>query len=240
MLCIEKLKVAYGLLAAVADVDLEIGEGEIVAILGANGAGKSTIIKTIVGLLQLAEGSIVFDQAHKLHKLPPFKIHRLGISWVPEGRQIWGTLSVIDNLRMGAFTLTNKKELLARLEEKFELFPVLGKKAHQMASLLSGGEQQQLAIARCLMSEPRLILMDEPSLGLAPMAVNHVFEMIQRIRQRGVSILMAEQNAHKVLQVADKVYFLDMGRIIYCGTPAQVASMDIVKTMFLGERANRM
>jgi branched-chain amino acid transport system ATP-binding protein len=238
MLRIEKITVAYGLLPAVVDVELDIGEGEIQVILGANGAGKTTIIKSIMGLLKLSEGSIVFDHEHQLHKLEPFKIHQLGVSWVPEGRKIWGTLSVLDNLRMGAFTLTDKKELQRRLRSTFELFPILDPKAHLAASLLSGGEQQQLAIARGLMSSPRLILMDEPSLGLAPIAIDHVFKIAQRIREQGISILMAEQNAHKALQIADNVCFLEMGRIIDRGTPQEITSTDIVKKVFLGDRAS--
>lgn len=237
MLCIRNLTVAYDLLPAVVDVDLDIGEGEIQVILGANGAGKTTIIKSIVGLLKSSEGSIIFDQAHNLSDMAPFAIHRLGISWVPEGREIWGTLSVIDNLRMGGFTLKDKKELHARLQANLELFPVLAEKTQQLASSLSGGEQQQLAIARCLMSNPRLILMDEPSLGLAPMAVDRVFEIVRTIRKRGVSVLMAEQNARKALQIADRVCFLEMGRITDRGSPAQIASMDVVRELFLGDRA---
>lgn len=235
MLRIRNLTVAYDLLPAVVGVDLDVGEGEVQVILGANGAGKTTIIKSIVGLLKLSGGSIIFDHVHELHAMAPFAIHRLGVSWVPEGREVWGTLSVIDNLRMGAFTLTDETELNERLRANFELFPVLGQKTRQLASSLSGGEQQQLAIARCLMSGPRFILMDEPSLGLAPMAVDHVFEIVQEIRRRGVSVLMAEQNAHKALQIADGVCFLDMGRIVDRGSPAQIASMDAVRELFLGD-----
>ena len=237
MLIVKKLRVSYKLVPAVVDVDFEMGEGEIQVILGANGAGKTTIIKSIMGLLKLSDGSIVFNKEHELHKLKSFMIHRLGISWVPEGREIWGTLSVLENLRMGAFIVSDRKEINRRVQENFKLFPILQEKENQLASLLSGGEQQILAIARCLMSKPKLILMDEPSLGLAPMMVNRVFRIVQNIKQRGISVLMAEQNAHKALQIADRVYFLEMGRIVDRGLPQEIASRNIVRKVFLGDSA---
>lgn len=237
MLIVKKLRVSYKLVPAVVDVDFEMGEGEIQVILGANGAGKTTIIKSIMGLLKLSDGSIVFNKEHELHKLKSFMIHRLGISWVPEGREIWGTLSVLENLRMGAFIVSDRKEINRRVQENFKLFPILQEKENQLASLLSGGEQQILAIARCLMSKPKLILMDEPSLGLAPMMVNRVFRIVQNIKQRGISVLMAEQNAHKALQIADRVYFLEMGRIVDRGLPQEIAARDIVRKVFLGDSA---
>jgi branched-chain amino acid transport system ATP-binding protein len=237
VLTVKKLRVSYKLVPAVVDVDFEMGEGEIQVILGANGAGKTTIIKSIMGLLKLSDGSIVFNKEHELHKLKSFMIHRLGISWVPEGREIWGTLSVLENLRMGAFIVSDRKEINRRVQENFKLFPILQEKENQLASLLSGGEQQILAIARCLMSKPKLILMDEPSLGLAPMMVNRVFRIVQNIKQRGISILMAEQNAHKALQIADRVYFLEMGRIVDRGLPQEIASRNIVRKVFLGDSA---
>ena len=155
MLIVKNLRVSYKLVPAVVDVDFEMGEGEIQVILGANGAGKTTIIKSIMGLLKLSDGSIVFNKEHELHKLKSFMIHRLGISWVPEGREIWGTLSVLENLRMGAFIVSDRKEINRRVQENFKLFPILQEKENQLASLLSGGEQQILAIARCLMSKPK-------------------------------------------------------------------------------------
>lgn len=237
MLSVKNLRVFYKVVPAVVDVELEIGEGEIQVILGANGAGKTTIIKAIMGLVKVSEGSIVFNKEHELHKLKTFMIHRLGISWVPEGREIWGTLSVLDNLRMGAFIVSDKKEINRRVHAIFELFPILKEKKNQIASLLSGGQQQLLAIGRCLMSNPKLVLMDEPSLGLAPMAVNHVFQIVQSIKQRGISVLMVEQNAHKALQIADKVYFLEMGRIVHRGLPREIASKNIIREVFLGDRA---
>ena len=237
MLIVKNLRVSYKLVPAVVDVDFEMGEGEIQVILGANGAGKTTIIKSIMGLLKLSDGSIVFNKEHELHKLKSFMIHRLGISWVPEGREIWGTLSVLENLRMGAFIVSDRKEINRRVQENFKLFPILQEKENQLASLLSGGEQQILAIARCLMSKPKLILMDEPSLGLAPMMVNRVFRIVQNIKQRGISVLMAEQNAHKALQIADRVYFLEMGRIVDRGLPQEIASRNIVRKVFLGDSA---
>jgi len=237
VLIVKNLRVSYKLVPAVVDVDFEMGAGEIQVILGANGAGKTTIIKSIMGLLKLSDGSIVFNKEHEIHKLKSFMIHRLGISWVPEGREIWGTLSVLENLRMGAFIVSDRKEINRRVQENFKLFPILQEKENQLASLLSGGEQQLLAIARCLMSKPKLILMDEPSLGLAPMMVNRVFRIVQNIKQRGISILMAEQNAHKALQIADRVYFLEMGRIVDRGLPQEIASRNIVRKVFLGDSA---
>lgn len=237
MLSIKNLTVGYDLVPAVVGVEFEIKKGEVLVILGANGAGKTTIIKSIMGLLKLTDGSIVFSGEHELHKLKSFMIHRLGISWVPEGREIWGTLSVLDNLRMGAFIVADKKEIERRLQTTFDLFPIMKEKKKQLASLLSGGEQQQLAIARCLMSDPKLILMDEPSLGLAPIAVNHVFDFVQRIKQRGISVLMAEQNAHKALQVADNVHILEMGRIVDRGLPTEIAARDVVRELFLGNQS---
>ncbi|MFT5499939.1 MAG: branched-chain amino acid transport system ATP-binding protein [Woeseiaceae bacterium] len=236
MLSIENLTVSYDRVPAVVGVELEIKKGEVLVILGANGAGKTTIIKSIMGLLKLTDGSIVFGAEHKLHKLKSHMIHRLGISWVPEGREIWGTLSVLDNLRMGAFIVAEKKEIERRLQATFDLFPILKDKKKQLGSLLSGGEQQQLAIARCLMSDPQLILMDEPSLGLAPIAVDHVFDIVQGIKQRGISVLMAEQNARKALQVADNVHILETGRIVDRGLPADIAARDVVRELFLGNQ----
>jgi branched-chain amino acid transport system ATP-binding protein len=237
VLTIRNLTVNYGLVPAVVAVDIEIKEAEVLIILGANGAGKSTIVKSIMGLRKPTDGSIVFRGGQEIHKLESYLIHRLGISWVPEGREIWGTLSVLDNLRMGAFTISDRKEVERHLRANFELFPILEEKKNQLASLLSGGQQQQLAIARCLMSDPKLILMDEPSLGLAPIAVNQVFELVRLIKQRGISVLMVEQHAQKALQVADNVLVIEMGRFVDRGGPAEIAARGSVKDLYFGSRS---
>ncbi len=237
MLTINDLSVSYKAVPAVVDVDLELGKGEIQAILGANGSGKTTIIKSIMGLQPANKGSIQFDGQYDLQKLKPYQIHKIGISWVPEGRQIWGTLTIADNIRMGAFILSDQKEIDRRMEEMFEIFPILKERREQLASSLSGGEQQMLAIARALMSKPKLMLLDEPSLGLAPMIVNQVFRLVQDIRDKGISILLVEQNARKALQISDRVCLLEVGRIVDSGPSEEIAAKDAVQEVFLGGHA---
>lgn len=236
MLAIRGLCVSYRAVPAVVDVSLDVGKGQLQVILGANGAGKTTIIKSIMGLVRPWKGSIVFE-GRALEELSPFAIHRLGISWVPEARQLWGTLTVLDNMRMGAFIVKDRENVARRIGEAFEMFPILRERRDQLASSLSGGEQQMLAIARSLMSGPRLVLMDEPSLGLAPIIVNQVFRLVARIREMGISVLMVEQNARKALQHADTAYLLEVGRVVDSGPPGEIASRESVKAVFLGGRA---
>lgn len=237
LLSISDLHVSYKAVPAVAGVDLEMAEGEIRVILGSNGAGKTTIIKSILGLVRPHQGSIRFAGDQLLTKMPAHKIHDLGISWVPEGRQLWGTLSVLDNLKMGAFSERDDAKTAKRIDEMLERFPRLQERQNQVAGSLSGGEQQMVAIARALISEPKLILMDEPSLGLAPIVVRDVFALVREINAMGISVLMVEQNARQALKVADWAYLLEVGRVVESGTADDISSKESVQEIFLGGRA---
>jgi branched-chain amino acid transport system ATP-binding protein len=219
---------------AVNGVSIVIGAGEIRLILGANGAGKSTIIKAILGLQPAASGSIRFCGEHDLLRLRPHQIHRLGISWVPEGRQLWGTLTVLENLRMGGFIERDASKLQRRIDELLERFPRLGERRNQLAGSLSGGEQQMVAIARALVSSPKLLLMDEPSLGLAPFVVRDVFALAREINAMGISILMVEQNARQALKLAHWAWLLETGRIVVGGPSSEIAATESVQEVFLG------
>lgn len=234
---IEDLAVSYGAVPAVNGVSLEINTGELRVILGANGAGKTTIIKAILGLQKPRRGSITFNGDVDLLKLRSHSIHALGISWVPEARQLWNTLSVLDNLRLGGWCVDNKALVDKRIQAMFERFPRLAERRDQVAGSLSGGEQQMVAIARALISEPKLILMDEPSLGLAPLVVRDVFTLAREINRMGISILMVEQNARAALKVASWAYLLETGQIIESGPAAEIAGKESVKEVFLGGRA---
>jgi branched-chain amino acid transport system ATP-binding protein len=236
LLTISDLHVSYKAVPAVAGVSLEICEGEVRVILGANGAGKTTIIKAILGLARPHRGAIRFA-GQELLRLPPHRIHQLGISWVPEARQLWGSLTVLDNLRMGAFLENDRAKIAERVDHMFERFPRLAERQTQVAGSLSGGEQQMLAIARALMSDPKLVLMDEPSLGLAPLVVRDVFRLAKEINGRGVAILMVEQNARQALKVADWAYLLSVGRVVESGRAADIAGKESVQEIFLGGRA---
>lgn len=228
---------SYGPVSAVNGVSLEIGAGELRVILGANGAGKTTIVKTILGLLRPRRGKICFHETHDLTARRPDQIHRLGVAWVPEGRQLWNTMTVLDNLRMGAFEKKDKARVSRRIEEMFQRFPRLRERQGQLAGTLSGGEQQMVAIARALVSEPQLILMDEPSLGLAPIIVREVFALAHEINRMGIAVLMVEQNARQSLKVADWAYLLEIGRIIEAGPAADMAGRESVREVFLGGKA---
>ncbi len=234
LLRIENLAVSYGSVPAVNGVSLEVNSGELRVILGANGAGKTTIIKTIMGLLTPRAGSIVFEGQDNLLALKTHKIHELGIAWVPEGRQLWNTLSVLDNLRLGGWCVNDKSLVEKRINEMFERFPRLGERRDQVSGSLSGGEQQMVAIARALVSGPKLILMDEPSLGLAPLVVRDVFTLAREINQMGIAVLMVEQNARQALKVASWAYLLETGHIVESGPAAEVAVKDSVREVFLG------
>jgi branched-chain amino acid transport system ATP-binding protein len=237
LLRIEGLAVSYGSVPAVDGVDLEIEPGELRVILGANGAGKTTIIKTIMGLLKPRRGAIRFDGEHDLLRLRPDQIHQLGIAWVPEGRQLWNTMTVLDNLRMGAFEVPDKNTVNTRIEEMFERFPRLAERRHQLAGSLSGGEQQMVAIARALVSSPRLLLMDEPSLGLAPIVMREVFTLAQDIIRLGIAVLMVEQNARQSLKVAHFAYLLEHGHVVEAGLATDIAGKKSVQEVFLGGSA---
>ena len=237
LLSIKDLAVSYGAVPAVNGVSLEINTGELRVILGANGAGKTTIIKAILGLQKARQGSITFNGDVDLLKLKPHQIHELGIAWVPEARQLWNTLSVLDNLKLGGWCVNDKSLVDQRIQEMFDRFPRLAERRDQVSGSLSGGEQQMVAIARALISAPKLILMDEPSFGLAPLVVRDVFALAREINKMGISVLMVEQNARAALKVANWAYLLETGQIIESGLAAEIAGKESVKEVFLGGHA---
>ena len=232
LLRVRDLEVSYGPVPAVKRVSLEVPTGEIRAILGANGAGKTSTIKAVLGLVK-ARGTIELD-GRPIHGMPPHRIHRLGVAWVPEGRQLFSTLTVHENLEMGAFARGDGASFETRVDAMFGLFPRLRERRTQLAGSLSGGEQQMLAIARALISGPRLLIMDEPSLGLAPKVVQHLFEQIREINADGLSILMVEQNARQALRIAHYAYLLEVGRLASEGTSATLMASDEVQRVYLG------
>lgn len=237
LLKVSDLSVAYGAVPAILDVSLELQPGEVRVILGANGAGKTTIIKTLLGLVRPQNGKIEFDGKHDLTRLKSHQIHQLGIAWIPEGRQLWGSLTVLENLRMGAFIQSDEAEVEKNIGEMFERFPRLKERRDQLAASLSGGEQQMVAIARALMSKPRLLLMDEPSVGLAPMVVRDIFELVKSINRSGISVLMVEQNARQALALAHWAYLLEIGQIVESGPADEIATKERVQEVFLGGAA---
>jgi branched-chain amino acid transport system ATP-binding protein len=237
LLEIDNLAVSYGAVPAVRSASLKVHRGDVAVILGANGAGKTTIIKTVLGLVKPNRGSIQLDGRHDLLKLKPHEIHALGIAWVPEGRQLWNTLTVMDNLRLGAFTESDAAKISSRIDEVFTRFPRLAERRYQVAGSLSGGEQQMVAIARALVAAPRLLLMDEPSLGLAPMVVRDVMRLVHEINAAGISVLMVEQNARQALKVATSAYLLEVGTIVESGAAKEIATKEHVQAIFLGGEA---
>jgi branched-chain amino acid transport system ATP-binding protein len=220
--------------AALQDLSLEVAQGELVSLLGVNGAGKSTTLKAIAGVLKPTRGTITF-QGKAIGGKTAEAVHKLGISLVPEGRQIFPMLSVAENLRIGAFGSYKASQFAADLEDMFELFPILKERYRQAGGLLSGGEQQMLAIARGLMARPKLLMLDEPSLGLSPALVDQIFELILSLKQRGITILLVEQNAERALQLADRAYLLSTGRVRFAGRPAEMASQVDIAAVYLGE-----
>jgi branched-chain amino acid transport system ATP-binding protein len=234
LLTIRGLNVTYGAVRAVRGVDLEVASGQIRVVLGANGAGKSSIIRSIIGVTKPASGTIEFPLGHDIAGRPPHAINSLGIGWVPEGRQIFANLTVQENLRIGGFQERRPGELTERLSQLTERFPRLQERRTQLAGSLSGGEQQMLAIARALMSSPRLLLLDEPSLGLAPKIVDSMFELVCEIRDSGISVLMAEQNARHALRIADYAYLLENGEMRGHGTPQEMEQREDVRAAYLG------
>lgn len=234
MLRVDNLQVRYGAIAALHDVSLRVEEGELVALLGLNGAGKTTTLSAIAGILKPVSGSIMFRNKSLIGRSPE-AILRLGIAVVPEGRDIFPSLTVEENLRLGAFSRRNRSEYRSDLKETFELFPILEERFHQMGGTLSGGEQQQLAIARSLMAHPKLLMLDEPSLGLAPTLVDQIFKLIVTLRSRGATILLVEQNVDRTLEIADRVYLLNTGRVELEGSPEQLKSQEAIKDVYLGK-----
>ncbi|AXY26454.1 ABC transporter ATP-binding protein [Suicoccus acidiformans] len=233
MLNVENLEVNYGMIRAVQNVSFEVKEGEIVTLIGANGAGKSTILRTISGLENAAAGSIVYE-GQDLMKLASKDIVSQGISQVPEGRHVFQGLSVRENLEMGAYLRKDRDGIEADLEIVYERFPVLKEREKQDAATLSGGEQQMLAMGRALMAKPRLLLLDEPSMGLAPIFIKEIFRIISDINEQGTTVLLIEQNAKQALQVADRGYVLETGKIVLSGSGEELLNSDQVQKAYLG------
>ena len=233
MLKIENLHVSYGGIRALQGVSLEVPDGKIVTLIGANGAGKSTTLRTISGLVKADSGSITYDGQELLGQ-PINRILEKGIALVPEGRRVFTNLSVVENLRIGAYLRKDKAQIEKDLEWVYELFPRLKERSWQMAGTLSGGEQQMLAVARALMSKPKVIMMDEPSLGLAPLVVKGIFDIIRTINDQGVTVLLIEQNANMALKTADYAYVLETGRITLTGTGKELLVNEDVKKAYLG------
>ena len=234
MLEVKDLHVSYGGIRALRGVNLEVPDGKIVTLIGANGAGKSTLLRTISGLVKAESGSITYD-GKELLGMPINKILELGIAQVPEGRRVFTNLSVLENLKIGAYLRKDKAGIQKDIEWVYELFPRLQERSWQMAGTLSGGEQQMLAVARALMSRPKLMMMDEPSLGLAPLVVKGIFEIIREINRQGVTVLLIEQNANMALKTADLAYVLETGEITLHGTGAELLTNEAVKRAYLGE-----
>ena len=230
---VRNLHVQYGGIRALNDVSMDVDDGQTVALIGANGAGKSTLLRTISGLVEASGGSIEF-KGQNILGMPSYEIVRRGTVMVPEGRRVFPGLTVMENLRLGAYTVSDKAEAARNLESVLGLFPLLKERLGQRAGLLSGGEQQMLAVGRALMSRAELIMMDEPSLGLAPKLVRNVFAIIRQIREMGRTVLLAEQNARGALSLADYVYVLETGRVVLQGTAEQVGKSDDVRKAYLG------
>jgi len=233
MLRLENVEVFYGNIRALKGISFSVREGELVTLIGSNGAGKSTTLNTVVGLLHPRQGMILY-QDEPIHHLSPFQMLQRGISLCPEGRRIFGNLTVEENLRMGAIQRRDLEGVRQDREWVYALFPVLAERLHQLGGTLSGGEQQMLAIGRSLMSRPRLLLMDEPSLGLAPVLVQTIFQALQQLKERGTTILLVEQNAHQALEVADRGYILETGRIILGDAAASLRTNELVVQSYLG------
>ena len=234
MLEVRDLEVNYGAINAIKKISFDVDQGEVIALIGANGAGKTTTLHTITGLLK-AKGGTAMYEGKDLLKTPPHKIVKMGIAHVPEGRRIFQQLSVYKNLTLGAFTRSDKKETEELLKKVYEKFPRLEERKKQIAGTLSGGEQQMLAMGRALMSNPKIIVMDEPSMGLSPLFVGEVFKIIEEIRKSGTTVLLVEQNAKKALEIADRAYVLETGKIVLSGDAKTLMNDDSVKKAYLGE-----
>ena len=234
MLEVKDLQVSYGMIQAIKGISFEVNQGEVIALIGANGAGKTTILHTVTGLLAPKAGSIMFE-GQDITKVPAHKIVSMGMAHVPEGRRVFAQLSVYDNLKMGAYTRTDKNEIEESLEMVYKRFPRLEERKNQMAGTLSGGEQQMLAMGRALMSKPKIILMDEPSMGLSPIFVNEIFNIIQDVSASGTTVLLVEQNAKKALSIADRAYVLETGKVILEGDADDLLHNESVQKAYLGE-----
>lgn len=233
MLKIENMHVYYGAIHAVKGISLEVKQGEIVTLIGANGAGKTTILRTISGLEKAREGKITYED-NDICAMQAEDIVKLGISQVPEGRRVFTDMTVLENLDLGAYFTKDKQEIKKSLDRVFEAFPRLFERRNQTAGTLSGGEQQMLSMGRALMSKPKLMMLDEPSMGLAPILVRQIFSIIEEFHREGTTILLIEQNAHLALSIADKGYVLETGKIVYEGTAAELAQTEEIRKAYLG------
>ncbi|HHT63429.1 MAG: ABC transporter ATP-binding protein [Bacillota bacterium] len=233
MLKLDNINVYYGSIHALKGISIEVNQGEIVTLIGANGAGKTSILKSISGLIAPKSGEITFE-GKTITGVPAQSIVKMGICHVPEGRRIFANMSVFENLELGAFLVNDKAVVKQRLEHVFQRFPRLAERKNQNAGTLSGGEQQMLAMGRALMGQPKILLLDEPSMGLAPILVQEIFEIIKEINEAGTTILVVEQNAHQALSIAQKAYVLETGKIVLSGTAEEVASSEDVKKAYLG------
>ena len=234
MLEVKDLEVYYGMIQAIKGISFEVNKGEVIALIGANGAGKTTTLHTITGLLSPKKGSVIFE-GKDITKIPAHKIVSMGMAHVPEGRRVFADLSVYENLKLGAYTRKDKENLNKDLENIYKRFPRLAERKNQSAGTLSGGEQQMLAMGRALMSKPSIILMDEPSMGLSPILVNEIFDIIESISKSSTTVLLVEQNAKKALSIADRAYVLETGKIVTSGKASELLEDDSIKKAYLGE-----
>ena len=234
MLEIKDLEVYYGMIQAIKGVSFDVNEGEVIALIGANGAGETTILHTITGLINAQKGSVWFE-GKDITKVPAHKIVSMGMAHVPEGRRVFANLTVLQNLKMGAYTRKDKTETEQTLDSIYKRFPRLMERQNQLAGTLSGGEQQMLAMGRALMSHPKIILMDEPSMGLSPIFVNEIFDIIKSVSASGTTVLLVEQNAKKALSIADRAYVLETGKIVLSGKASDLLNNDSIKKAYLGE-----
>ena len=234
MLSVKDLHVHYGVIEAIKGIDFEVNKGEVIALIGANGAGKTTTLHAVSGLIQASKGTVTFEDKD-ITNVPGHKIVSMGMAHVPEGRRVFQELSVVQNLKMGAYTRKDKKEIEETLEMVYTRFPRLKERKNQLAGTLSGGEQQMLAMGRALMSHPSIILMDEPSMGLSPIFVNEIFDIIKEVSASGTTVLLVEQNAKKALSIADRAYVLETGKIVLEGNAKDLLNDDSIKKAYLGE-----
>ena len=234
MLEVKDLELYYGVIQAIKGISFHVEEGEVIALIGANGAGKTTTLQTITGMLNAQAGSIQFEGT-ELTKIPGHKIVSMGMAHVPEGRRVFAQLSVLENLKLGAYTRKDKTEIEESLKRVYKSFPRLEERKNQLAGTLSGGEQQMLAMGRALMSKPRIVLMDEPSMGLSPIFVEEIFNIIKEISAEGTTVLLVEQNAKKALSIADRAYVLETGKIVLEGDAKDLLNDESIKKAYLGE-----
>lgn len=234
MLEVKDLEVYYGVIQAIKGISFHVDKGEIIALIGANGAGKTTTLHTVTGLISPKNGHVLFE-GKDITKVPAHKIVSMGMAHVPEGRRVFAELSVYENLKMGAYTRKDKNEIEESLKNVYKRFPRLEERKNQMAGTLSGGEQQMLAMGRALMSRPKIILMDEPSMGLSPIMVNEIFDIIRSVSESGTTVLLVEQNAKKALAIADRAYVLETGKIVLEGKAKDLLEDDSIKKAYLGE-----